>query len=79
MTNAVVATVPPTRPMNWLANCTAVADPSGMRCTTEPSMAIAWASWGVCDRRKTTSTHQRSAPWRIERIPPALESSPTTR
>ena len=36
ITTAVVPTVPATMPVNWLANCTPVAGPSGRRVETEP-------------------------------------------
>ena len=77
-TRASVATVPPTRPVKLLANCTPTTGFSGSGRLTEPSMAMAPPTWGSWEKRITTGSHTHSASWMM-REKSTWVSSPSSR
>ena len=56
ITSAVVATVPPIRPVKLLANCSASTGPNGSGVATEPCRAIAPVNCGTNETRKAAIT-----------------------
>ena len=62
MLSVALPAVPPTSPVNALANCTPVTGPSGSRAETAPSMATACEICGSWPRTKVPSTHPEDGP-----------------
>lgn len=63
MTSAVVATVPPMRPVKLSANCSATTGTNGIGDDTAPVSAIAAVTCGSNDSRATATLH-----WRLGRL-----------
>ena len=61
MLSVALPAVPPTRPVNALANCTAVTGPKGSRAETAPSMATDCDSWVSCPMTSVSSTQPQIA------------------
>ena len=61
ITSAVVATVPPTRPVKLLANCSPTTGLNGSGVETAPIMATACGNGGTNDSMNATTTQPHSA------------------
>jgi hypothetical protein len=64
MASAALATLPPTRPVNWLAKLTPTTGRNGSGCSTEPSMAMELPICGNWEKTMMTGSHAQFASWK---------------
>ena len=68
MLSVALPAVPPTSPVNALANCTPITGPNGSGADTAPSMATPCANCGSWARTNVTTTHPQIASLKMSPI-----------